>query len=51
MELAEDYEEHGQNKKALDLYRTLAAEAVDSSEFDRIYKNIVRLEGKKNENL
>ena len=42
-ELADYYEEEGKLDKALDLYQVLATKAGDSSEFDRIYKNIVRL--------
>jgi tetratricopeptide (TPR) repeat protein len=43
LELAAYYEEEGEQDKALELYRSLAARAGDSSEFDRIYKNISRI--------
>jgi len=51
LELAAHYEENGELDKALDLYQVLATEAGDSSEFERIYKNIVRLEDAKLENV
>jgi tetratricopeptide (TPR) repeat protein len=51
LELAASYEEEGEFDKALDLYHVLAAEAGDGSEFERIYKNIVRLEDAKIENI
>ena len=51
LELAASYEEEGELDKALDLYRVLAAEAGNGSEFERIYKNIVRLEDAKIENI
>ncbi len=51
LELAARYEEDGELDKALELYNVLAAEASDSSEFERIYKNIVRLEDAKIENV
>jgi Tfp pilus assembly protein PilF len=50
-ELANYYEEQGELDKALELYRILAAGAGDSPEFERIYKNIVRLEDAKLENI
>jgi len=50
-ELALQYEEEGELDKALDLYHVLASEADDSSEFERIYKNIVRLEDARLENV
>jgi len=51
LELAASYEEEGELDKALELYRVLATEAGDGSEFERIYKNIVRLEDVKIENV
>lgn len=51
LELAAYYEEEGMLDQALELYRVLAAEAGDGSEFERIYKNIVRLEDAKIENI
>jgi thioredoxin-like negative regulator of GroEL len=51
IELANYYEEEGELDKALELYRVLAAGAGDSPEFERIYKNIVRLEDTKLENI
>ena len=51
LELATHYEEEGDLDSALDLYNVLAAEAGDSSEFERIYKNIVRLEDAKIEKV
>jgi tetratricopeptide (TPR) repeat protein len=50
-ELAAHYEEEGDLDKALELYEVLAAEAGNSSEFERIYKNIIRLEDAKIENV
>ena len=44
MDLAAYYEENGEQNKALEMYQVLAAEAKNSAEFDRIYKNIERLE-------
>jgi thioredoxin-like negative regulator of GroEL len=51
LELATQYEEDGELDKALELYQVLATEAADSPEFERIYKNIVRLEDAKIENV
>jgi tetratricopeptide (TPR) repeat protein len=51
LELAAHYEEQGNLDKALELYEALAAEAGDSPAFDRLYKNIVRLEDAKIENV
>lgn len=51
LELAAQYEEEGDLDRALDLYQVLAAAAGDSSDFERIYKNITRLEGAKLENV
>ena len=51
LELAAQYEEEGDLNKALELYKLLAAEAGDSPDFERIYKNIVRLETTKIENV
>ena len=42
-ELAAYYEEKGDFDKALEVYRVLAAETGDSPEFERIYKNIIRV--------
>jgi len=51
LELATYYEEEGMLDQALELYNVLAAGAGDGSEFERIYKNIVRLEDVKIENI
>jgi len=51
LDLAAHYEEEGELDKALDLYHVLAAEAGDSDEFERIHKNIVRLEDAKIEKV
>ena len=51
LELAAYYEEEGMMDRALELYHVLAAGAGDGSEFERIYKNIVRLEDAKIENI
>jgi tetratricopeptide (TPR) repeat protein len=51
LELAAQYEEEGNLDEALRLYEILAAEAGDSPEFEDIYKNIVRLEDAKVENV
>jgi tetratricopeptide (TPR) repeat protein len=51
LELAAYYEEEGMLDQALELYHVLAAGVGDGSEFDRIYKNIVRLEDAKIENI
>jgi len=44
LDLAAYYEDEGEQEKALELYHSLAAHAGDSSEFDRIYKNITRIQ-------
>lgn len=51
LELAAYYEEEGKLDQALELYHVLAAGAGDGPEFERIYKNIVRLEDAKFENI
>jgi tetratricopeptide (TPR) repeat protein len=51
LELASYYEEEGMLDQALELYNVLAAEAASSSEFERIYRDIVRLEDAKIENV
>lgn len=51
LELAAHYEEEGDLDKALELYEVLAAEAGNSSKFEHMYKNIVRLEDAKIENV
>jgi tetratricopeptide (TPR) repeat protein len=51
LELAASYEEDGELDKAMDLYNVLAIEAGTSSGFERIHRNIVRLEDAKIENL
>lgn len=51
LELAVQYEEEGALDKALALYQTLATEAGDSSAFENVYKNIVRIENAKVENV
>lgn len=50
-ELAAHYEEEGDLDKALALYEVLATEAENPTEFERIYKNIVRLEDARLENV
>ena len=44
LELAAAYEEDGELDKAIDLYKVLSIQAGDTSAFERIHKNIVRLE-------
>lgn len=51
LELAAYYEEEGKLDQALELYQVLAAGAANGSEFERIYKNIVRLEDAKTDNI
>ena len=51
LELASYYEEEGKLDQAMELYHVLAAGAGDGTEFERIYKNIVRLEDAKIENI
>jgi tetratricopeptide (TPR) repeat protein len=51
LELAAYYEEEGKLDQALELYHVLAARAGDGHEFERIYKNIVRLEDAKIDNI
>jgi len=51
LELAAYYEEEGRLDQALALYNVLAAEAGNTSEFERIYRNIVRIEDTKIENI
>jgi tetratricopeptide (TPR) repeat protein len=51
LELAAFYEEEGKLDQALELYQVLAAGAGDGSEFERIYKNIIRLEDAKIDNI
>lgn len=51
LELAASYEEDGELDKAMDLYNVLAIEAGTTSGFERIHRNIVRLEDAKIENL
>lgn len=51
LELAAYYEEEGMLDQALELYQVLAAGAGDGLEFERIYKNIVRLEDAKTDNI
>jgi len=50
-DLAALYEEEGELDKALELYETMATETGDTSEFERLYKNITRLEDAKTENV
>jgi tetratricopeptide (TPR) repeat protein len=49
--LARRLEQFGKFEAALKLYEELAAKAKSSREFDEIYREIVRLEGLKNENI
>ena len=51
LDLAAHYEEEGEMDKALDLYRVLAAEAGNSDDFERIHKEIIRLEDAKIEKV
>jgi tetratricopeptide (TPR) repeat protein len=51
LELADYYEEEGRLDQALELYNVLAAEAGNTSEFERIYRKIVRLEDAKFEKI
>jgi len=51
LELAAYYEEEGEQDKALELYRSLAARAGDTSEFDRIYKDISRIQYLQKKNI
>ena len=51
LELAAFYEEEGKLDEALELYHVLAAKSANSPEFERIYKNIVRLEDAKIDNI
>lgn len=51
LDLAAFYEEEGEQDKALELYHYLAAHAGNSSEFDRIYKNITRLQYTQSRNI
>ena len=51
LELAAYYEEEGELDQALEVYHGLAAGAGAGSEFDHIYKNIVRLEDAKIDNI
>jgi len=50
-ELAASYEEDGELDKAIELYKVLAIQAGTSPGFERIHKNIIRLEDAKIENL
>lgn len=51
LELGAFYEEEGKMEKAIDLYRALIAEADNSSDFERAYKNLTRLEKNKVEKI
>ena len=51
LDLAAYYEDEGEQDKALELYHSLAAHASDSFEFDRIYKNITRIQYTQNLNI
>jgi hypothetical protein len=51
LELAKQYEQDGKFVEALDTYRTLATRTKDAREFDRIYKEITRLEGLQKEKI
>jgi tetratricopeptide (TPR) repeat protein len=44
-------EQLGQIEEALNVYHELAAKAKNSKEFDHIYKQIIRIEGLKQENI
>jgi tetratricopeptide (TPR) repeat protein len=49
--LARHYEMEGQYDKALEAYKTMAASVKDSREFDRLYKEIIRIEGLQKEKI
>jgi tetratricopeptide (TPR) repeat protein len=51
MSAATRLEQQGKFDEALKVYEGLAARAKDSKEFDQIYKQIVRLEGLRKENI
>ena len=51
LDLAAYYEDEGEQDKALELYHSLAARASDTTEFDRIYKNITRIQYTRNLNI
>jgi tetratricopeptide (TPR) repeat protein len=51
MRAATRLEQLGKFDEALEVYKTLAAKAKDSREFDQIYKQITRIEGLKKENI
>jgi tetratricopeptide (TPR) repeat protein len=44
-------EQLGKFEEALNVYRQLASKARNSKEFDHIYKQIIRIEGLRNENI
>jgi tetratricopeptide (TPR) repeat protein len=44
-------EQAGKFEDALDVYKELAGKARNSKEFDHIYKQIIRIEGLRNENI
>jgi tetratricopeptide (TPR) repeat protein len=47
LELALSYEEHGETEKAIKVYEGLSAKAKGRSEWDRLFREINRLEGMK----
>ena len=51
LELAASYEEDGELDKAIELYNVLAIRTDDTAAFERIHRNIIRLEDAKIENL
>ncbi len=50
-ELVRHYEMEGQFEKALQTYQSMATRTKDSREFDRIYKEITRIEGLQKEKI
>ena len=51
LSVASHYEQLGQFDKALDLCNQIAAQTKDAREFDKIYKNILRIEALKKEKI
>ena len=49
--VARRFEQLGQYDEALKLYHELASKAKNSKDFDRIYEQILRIEGLQNENI
>ena len=51
LELAVSYEEHGEIEKAIKVYEGLSAKAKGRGEWDRLFREINRLEGLKEESI